>query len=112
MTHPERRREPRIRKQYHAQINIEGANDWRSVILEDLSSGGMSFFYESGLNLGAGVKARINFPPSDEPVEVKGQIIRSTSKGSLYATAIGFYDISEKHTGLINHFAALWFPSK
>ena len=110
MTDEEKRRKPRIQKQYYAQLNVLGSVGWCTVSLQNLSSGGMSFLFEENVKGGAMVNAKINFPPADEKVEVKGEVIRATPKGTLFEIVVIFVDISEKHAALIDQFAAQWFP--
>ena len=110
MTDEEKRKKPRIQKQYYAQINIFGAAEWQSVTLLNLSSGGMAFLHTVSVKEGSIIKAKINFPPADGQVEVKGHVIRSTPRSVLFNVVVVFIDISEKHAALIDQFAAQWFP--
>ena len=109
----EKRRTNRIHRQYYAELIIEGKPVGYKVSIQNLSSSGMFFLYEKQLVEGSRVNAKISFPPSDDPIQIEGQVIRSSPSGSsFYATALAFFDISEKHAALIDKFANLWFPPK
>ncbi len=112
MTDPERRKRPRIEKQYYAQVSFESAKDWLVVTLQNLSAGGMAFFSTDDLPAGTIIKARINFPPADDQVRIMGQVIRSVKKNTVYVVAVAFHEISKKDFDLINQFAAKWLDGK
>ena len=109
---PEKRKDPRIKRQYLAQINIyAGGNptSWETVTLQNLSSGGMLFNYHKYLEPGTLLQAKIVFPPADTPVEIIGKVVRQELAGIIRLTGISFIEINAKQKELIDEFAAKWF---
>ena len=101
----ERRKQARVYKLYTAHFYVDGTNESGPVTLQNLSSGGMAFLYTRSLPEGTMVSAKINFPPADGLVFIKGQVIRAVPRGSLYLTAVGFFEIAEKDREAIDRFA-------
>jgi c-di-GMP-binding flagellar brake protein YcgR len=114
MTSPERRKHPRIPRQYVAQINVhsgENPTNWETVTVLNLSAGGMLFSYRTYLKLGTLVKARIDFPPAGRPVEVTGRVVRQDTSEAVRLTAVFFTEIDARQQALIDECARQWFPS-
>ncbi len=107
----ERKKFKRKEKPYMARFRIRSdeaqkteSDDWDSVILENVSAGGASFFYNKDLGIGTLLDLKIYLSKAILIINCVGKIVRShkSKSTSMFCFAIKFVDIGEKEEAMIN----------
>ncbi len=108
----ERRKYKRKEKPYTAKFKIRsdaqetGSDDWDSVTLHSLSTGGTYFIYKKYLGIGTLLDLKIEVSKSKPPVNPVGKVIRieqfQLPPNSMFCIAIKFIDIGKLEKEVIN----------
>jgi hypothetical protein len=107
----ERRKYKRREELYMAGVRVKqyeghemGSTDWDSVILKDLSTGGMLFIYNKNLGLGTLLDLKFNVSKATPTINCVGKIIRIEKPIpiSIFDIATEFTEIGEKEKEMIN----------
>jgi hypothetical protein len=105
----ERRKHNRIEKQYMTRFKIRsdaqeaGSDDWDTVVLKNVSTGGALFLHRKDLGIGTLLDLKI-YVKSTLTINCVGEITRidKPQPNSMFCFAIRFIDIGEQEKELIN----------
>ncbi len=106
-----KRKYKRICKQYMARLKIRSdesqkteSDDWDSVSLHNLSTGGTFFNYKKDLGIGTLLDLKIYVPDAVIVINCVGKVIRidKPRHTSMYGIAIKFTEIGEQEKEIIN----------
>lgn len=101
----ERRRFPRVTQTVDARYRISGGfgESWRMLRVLDLSAVGMRAQCEEPMEMMTDLEIRIQFPGLRQPMEIHGQVVRSTALPSGVAEAgIDFLDMNPEQQLLLD----------
>ncbi len=81
-----------------------GSDDWDSVFLMNISTGGTSFYYTKDLGIGTLLDLKIYVPNTVHIINCVGKVIRIDKHrhNSMFGIAIKFIDIGAREKDLIN----------
>lgn len=117
----ERRKHKRIGKNFIIKVRpkqkeSEGIAQaaWNTVNAENLSGGGILFYYHKKIEIGQTFDFQIYFPPSRTNINCAGKIVRvfNPSGSVIFRIGAEFSEITEKERNLINKEAKKFKPGK
>ena len=97
MAGEERRRSPRIAKQFIVRYRCPeiGQTQWLASPIKDLSTVGVRFFGEYGYKIGADLEMELSLPIETKPIPVKGRVVwqRRHSQSKMTELGAEFIDL-------------------
>ena len=103
---PERRKYRRIRRRFLLsfkpiadEVWKEAYGSWDMRFMDNIGAGGLLFYSEDRLPIGALLELKLKLPISNNPIKCTGKVVRieTTPPSKIYRIAVVFVELVNQH---------------